>query len=523
MAIKVYNSLSGKKEIIKPIKKGNIGMYTCGLTVYDYAHVGNLRSFIFEDLLRRTLETKFKLKHVMNITDVGHLVSDADEGEDKMEKGAKREHKTAWEIALFYTQAFKSDMKKLNLKSPHIMPKATDHIQEMLGIIKILEKKGYTYRIEDGIYFDTSKLKKYAVFAKHNIEGLKAGARVEVAQGKKNPTDFALWKFSQRTDASQRRTASMHLGLSTQRTDANESMPLASKHIGVIQFKKRDMEWDSPFGRGFPGWHVECSAMAIKYLGKTFDIHCGGIDHIPVHHTNEIAQSESATGKKFANYWLHNEHLMIDNRKMSKSLGNFYLLSDIIARGFSPMAFRYFCLSAHYRTQLNFTWDALKNASKTVDSLNNFIFRIKNLGEPMPKASKRSVKQKKNIMIISELKNTKKQFFDHLYDDLNTPQALAVLFNFISAVNKEIEEQRADKASLDAVYKFMKEVNKILDVITESEAEINKEQYDMIKQREQFRKDKNFQKADEMREQLKKQGILVEDTQQGTVWKVTKS
>src|SRR3989338_8013164 len=221
--IKVYNSLSGKKEIVRPIKKRQIGMYACGLTVYDYAHIGNLRSFIFEDLLRRVLETQFKVKHIMNITDVGHLVSDADQGEDKMEKGAKREHKTAWEIALFYTQTFKDDMKKLRFKNPHIMPKATDHVKEMIEIIQTLEKKGYTYRIDDGIYFDTSKLKKYAVFAQHNIEGLKAGARVEIAQGKKNPTDFALWKFTPK---------------------------------GV----RRDMEWLSQWDKGFPGWHIECSA-----------------------------------------------------------------------------------------------------------------------------------------------------------------------------------------------------------------------------------------------------------------------
>ncbi|MBI4162292.1 MAG: cysteine--tRNA ligase [Candidatus Aenigmarchaeota archaeon] len=478
-AISLHNSLSGKKEAVKPIKKGHIGMYTCGLTVYDYAHVGNLRSFIFEDLLRRILESKFSVRHVMNITDVGHLVSDADEGEDKMEKGAKREHKTAWEVALFYTQAFKDDMKKLRLKNPHIMPKATDHIKEMIEMIKVLEKKGFTYRIEDGIYFDTSKLKKYARFAGHSIAGLKAGARVEMAEGKKHPTDFVLWKFSKRQNTHD---------------------------------KKRDMEWDSPFSQGFPGWHIECSAMSIKYLGKTFDVHCGGIDHIPVHHTNEIAQSESATGKKFANYWLHNEHLMIDGKKMSKSLGNFYVLSDIIAKGFSPMAFRYFCLSAHYRTQLNFTWDALKNASKTVDSLNNFVFRINNLG----------LNIKRNQKIISELKNARQKFFSHLYDDLNTPEALAALFRLISLVNKEIEDQKADKKSLSSVYKFIKEANEILDVITETEADITKEQYDMVNDREKFRKEKNFQKSDEIREILKKQGIVVEDTSQGPVWRVVK-
>src|SRR3989344_5633281 len=467
--ISLYNTLTRKKEIVKPIKKGKIGFYTCGPTVYDYAHIGNWRSFLFEDLLRRVLETKFSVHHVMNITDVGHLVSDADEGEDKMEKGAKREHKTAWEIAGFYTNAFKDDAKKMNIKEPTIMPKATDHIKEMIDLIAVLEKKKYTYRTDDGIYFDTSKLKNYGKLAMLDIKNLKAGARVEMG-GKKRPTDFALWKFSPKD-------------------------------------KRRDMEWDSPWGKGFPGWHIECSAMSIKYLGKTFDVHCGGIDHVPIHHTNEIAQSEAYTGKKFVNYWVHNEHMMIDSKKMSKSLGNFYTLSDIAARGFSPLAFRYFCLSAHYRTQINFTWDALKNASRTVDSLNNFVFRIKRFGLDI----------KSNTAIMSEIKKARKEFFSCLYNDLNAPEALSALFRFISFVNKELDEEKADKKSLENVCDFIMEIDKILAVISQEESEISDEDYKLIKEREHLRKEKKYAEADALRVLLGQHGVLVEDTSQGPV------
>ena len=325
MTLYLFNTLGRQKQEFIPIKKGKVGLYTCGPTVYDYAHIGNLRSFIFEDILKRVLQyNNFKVKHAMNITDVGHLVSDSDEGEDKMEKGSRRTGKTAWEIAKFYTLSFKKDLADLNVISPAVLCKATDHIKEQIALIKKLEKKGFTYQTVDGIYFDTSKLNDYGKLADLQHQELKAGIRVDLG-GKKNSSDFALWKFS-------------------------------PKH------EKRQMEWKSPWGVGFPGWHIECSAMSVKYLGQPFDIHCGGIDHVPVHHTNEIAQSEAATGKPMANFWLHNEFLNLKDAKMSKSGENFITLPSLIEKGYSPLAYRYFLLQAHYRKQLIFSFEALTAA-----------------------------------------------------------------------------------------------------------------------------------------------------------------
>ncbi|NUM89606.1 MAG: cysteine--tRNA ligase, partial [Bdellovibrionales bacterium] len=298
----LFNTLTRRKEKFVPREPGKVGLYTCGPTVYHYAHIGNLRTYVFEDLLVRVLERAgYAVTHVMNITDVGHLVGDGDEGEDKMEVGARRQGKTAWEIAKYFTDVFFSDMKKLHNRTPRIVPKATDHVQEMIDLVGDLEKKGFTYRTSDGIYFDTSRFPSYASFARLDVENLEAGSRVAMGE-KRHPTDFALWKFS----------------------PAGE---------------KRQMEWDSPWGRGFPGWHIECSAMAMKYLGPTFDIHCGGIDHVPVHHTNEIAQSEASTGKRFVNYWMHGEFLNEDSGKMSKSKGQTLTLSYVEERVFEPMAY----------------------------------------------------------------------------------------------------------------------------------------------------------------------------------------
>ncbi|MBU2542036.1 cysteine--tRNA ligase, partial [Patescibacteria group bacterium] len=352
--LKLYNTLSRKKEEFTPLKKGlfkskEVGLYTCGPTVYNYAHIGNLRSYVFEDILKRTLEyNKYKVKHVMNITDVGHLTSDADEGEDKMEKGAKREGKTAWEIAEFYTQAFKSNLHDLNIEEPNIWCKATDHIPEQIKLVQKLIEKGVTYETSDGIYFDTTKIDDYGKMANLKNQKLKAGERVDMGE-KKNTTDFSLWKWSSR-----------HSELHPERPTGSE---------GSLSSPKRQMEWKA-FGRmGFPGWHLECSAMATKYLGEQFDIHCGGIDHIPVHHTNEIAQSETATGKKpWVKYWLHNEFLNMANPstgaqgKMAKSAGNFITLDTLKTHNINPLAYRYFLLQTHYRKQLSFSWEALEAA-----------------------------------------------------------------------------------------------------------------------------------------------------------------
>lgn len=361
--LKLFNTLTRKKENFNPIpelrfarsvrgrprkailrgkgsrKNKRVGVYTCGPTVYDYAHIGNLRTYLFEDFLKRILlYNGYKVKHVMNITDVGHLTSDADTGEDKLEKGAAREKKTVWQIAQFYTQHFKKDLKNLNILEPDVWLKATETIKEQIDFIKQLEKKGFTYTIADGVYFDTSKLKNYGQIWGQKPETLKPGARVAIVKGKKHPTDFALWKFTPK---------------------------------GV----KRQMEWDSPWGRGFPGWHTECVVMAQKELGSPFDIHAGGIDHVPIHHKNEIAQSRAGFGNNLANFWLHGEFL-ITEEKMSKSKGNIIILDTLIEKGFNPLAYRYLCLTAHYRSKLRFSWKSLEAAQ---NALRNLYDKIKNI------------------------------------------------------------------------------------------------------------------------------------------------
>ncbi len=476
--LRFYNTLTRKKEFFKPLKGNEVRMYTCGPTVYDYAHIGNLRAYIFEDLLRRAIEhAGFTVFHVMNITDVGHLTSDADTGEDKIEVGAKRENKTAWQVADFYTKSFLQDMERLRIKSPSILCKATDHIKEMIELISGLEKKGYTYRLKDGIYFNTAKLKDYGKLAGLKKEDLKAGARVEMVAGKKNPTDFALWKFS------------------------------PAGHT-------RHMEWKSPWSTGFPGWHVECSAMSMKYLGPTFDIHCGGVDHITVHHTNEIAQSEAATGKKFVNFWLHGEFMLVEGRKMAKSFGNYYTLQDLVGSGFDPLAFRYLCLSTHYRSQLNFTLESLKDAEKTLQSINDFFLRV----QSEMKIAKKSSKDKK---ALNKLKKMAAELESYLLDDLNTPEALSRLFGMIHEVNKMLENKKIDGAALKFVYDYMLKINGIFQFLRKTE-KLTEAEKKLIKEREKARKRGDYKKSDELREKLKKIGITVEDTSQGPRWKKLK-
>lgn len=472
MPLRLFNTMTRNKEPFEPLHGNEVRMYTCGPTVYDYAHIGNLRAFLSWDLLKRVLQANgFSVKHAMNYTDVGHLVSDDDTGEDKMEKGAEREKKSAWEIAEFYINAFEEDAKKLRIKEPTFKPRATEHIKEMIDLVKILEEKGFTYIIDDGVYFDTSKLHDYGKLAKLDIEGLKAGARVEMAEGKKNPTDFALWKFSPKG-------------------------------------KKRDMEWESPWGKGFPGWHIECSVMASKYLGETLDIHCGGIDHIPVHHTNEIAQSEAASGKKFSNFWVHNEFVAVDGKKMSKSLGNFYTLRDLEGKGFSPIAFRYLCLSTHYRSKMNFTTESLKDAENAVDSINNFMSRLCDFSEAADE----------NKIISESVERAKKYFEESLNDDMNTPNALAEVFGMMNTVNREIDLCKADRKSIEKVKEFMIKFNEIFDVLSEKE-EIPDEIVKLAEQREMCRKEKKFQEADGLRKRINELGYLIEDREKGPMIK----
>jgi len=454
--IKLYNTLTRKKQIFKPVKKtrNEVGFYSCGPTVYWYAHIGNLRTYIFNDLLKRVLEyNRYKVKHVMNLTDVGHLTSDADEGEDKMEKAAQKEKKTAWQIAEFYAQAFKKDIKALNIKEPGQWVKATDHIKEQIALIRILEKKGYTYRIKDGIYFDTSKIKDYGKLAGLKKRKLKAGARVKITEGKKNITDFALWKFSPK------------------------------------EFK-RQMEWDSPWGIGFPGWHTECIAMAEKYLGIPFDIHTGAIDLIPIHHTNEIAQAQAAFGKKMANFWLHGEHLILEHGKMAKSEGNIILIDDLIKKQINPLSYRYLCLQAHYRSKLTFSWESLKSAQNALNNLYEKIAEIKSKNK-MPKSDR------------SERFWHRDKFLSYINDDLNTPKALAFIWKLI----------KEDKISYELLLEFDRILGLDLDKI--KEIKIPAGIKELAEKREKYRKEKNWEKADQIRKEIEKLGFKVEDTSQG--------
>jgi len=450
--IKLYNTLTRKKEVFKPLKKGQVGVYTCGPTVYWYQHIGNLRTYIFADILKRVfLYNNYKVKHIINVTDVGHLTSDADTGEDKIERAAKREGKTAREIADYYLRIFQEDFKKLNILEPNSWPKATEHIKEQIELIKKLEEKGFTYKTNDGIYFNTGKLKDYGKLARLKIRGLQAGKRISLGE-KKNKTDFALWKFS----------------------------PLG---------EKRQQEWDSPWGIGFPGWHIECSAMSMKYLGESFDIHTGGQDHVQIHHTNEIAQSEAATGKPFVRYWLHGAWLLFKGRKISKSIGGLYTISELEGLGFEPMDFRYLCLTTHYRKPLSFTIDNLKTARNSYQRLEN---------------------------IISELKDDKKingkyleDFKTAINDDLDMPGALRVLWDLVRNKNA--------KGKLRTI----KEMDRILglDLLKKKKIVIPQKIKKLIEQREKFRKAGNFKEADEIRKKINNLGFIIEDTEKGAVVK----
>lgn len=452
--IKLYNTLTRKKERFKPIKKKNVGLYTCGPTVYWYAHIGNLRTYIFEDILKKTLKyNKYKVKHVMNITDVGHLTSDSDTGEDKMEKGAKREKKTAEEIADFYTKAFKEDIKKLNIERADILPKATETIKDQINLIKELEKKGYTYKIEDGVYFDTSKIKDYGKLTGSKKRKLKEGARVAKVKGKRNPRDFALWKLTPKG-------------------------------------AKRQMEWDSPWGKGFPGWHTECVAMSLKHLGIPFDIHCGGIDHIPIHHTNEIAQAEALYKKNLANYWLHGEFLTLKEERMGKSEGNIITLNNLTEKGFDPLAYRYLCLGTHYRKKLTFSWKTLKGAQNALDNLYQKFYEIK--------GSSKKINKK-----------YQKEFNQLISDDLNIPKALALMWNLIK--DKKAEDKKGTLLEFDKIFGLnLKEIKPV---------KIPKEIRELVKEREKQRKDKNWKEADKTREKINKLGYTIEDTKEGSIIK----
>jgi len=461
--IYLYNTLSRKKEKFIPIEKGKAGMYCCGPTVYNYAHIGNLRAYFFEDILKRILlYNGLQVKHVMNITDVGHLVSDADEGEDKMEKGARREGKTVWQIAEYFADEFMIDIKLLNILPPTLWCKATEHIEEQIKLIKCLEEKGFTYVTSDGVYYDTSKFRNYGELGRIDIEGLEEGKRISFSEEKKNKTDFSLWKFS----------------------PANQ---------------KRQMEWDSPWGKGFPGWHLECSAMSMKYLGDNFDIHCGGVDHIPVHHTNEIAQSEACTGKKFVNYWLHCEFLLEDKGKMSKSAGEFLKLKSLLDHGYSPLDFRYFLMMTHYRKKIMFSFDALDSARNGYRNLREKISEIKS------KVTEKDIINDENIRLFG------RKFTESINDDLNITEAVAVLWETIKDTNLNASEK------LNLLTDFDKVLGLEFDIIPagDVESEIPDEIKLLAEKRKTAKSEKNYVRADELRRLINEKGYEIMDTKTG--------
>ena len=469
--MKFYNTLTRKKEEFTTVDGTNkVRMYSCGPTVYSFAHIGNMRTYVFMDLLRRALQYEgYKVKGVMNVTDVGHLLSDGDDGEDKMQKAAKEQHKSPYEIAAFYSGVFFEDLKKLNVQKPEITPKATEHIDCMLDFVEKLVEKGYGYETSDGIYFDISKANDYGKLSGAKLDEQKAGARVEVNDEKRHPADFALWKKAPK------------------------------EHI---------MQWDSPWGKSYPGWHIECSAMSRKYLGDRFDIHTGGVDHIPIHHENEIAQSEALTGKIPARFWMHGEFMQVDGGKMSKSLGNTYTISQLEERGYRPMDFRYMCLNAHYRKKLNFTFEVLDGAKTAYDRLLRAVAAHKN--------GANDVKDE----VIAEYK---KQFEDAICDDLNVPQALGVLWTMLKLpASKKVYE-----AALDFDRVFGLSLDKAEQVVAEEEAknaqaEIPENVAVLAEKMQSARMQKDYAAADALRAEIDGLGYSVLNTKEGYTLKAKK-
>ncbi len=459
MPLTLTNTLSGKKEEFIPIHEGKVGMYNCGPTVYNYPHIGNLRAFLLADILRRTLEWNgYEVKQVLNITDVGHLTDDASNGEDKMEKAARVGGKTAKEISEFYTQAFFDDLKKMNIETEGTtFPRATAHIQEQIELIKILKEKGYTYKTSDGIYFDTSKFPDYGKLGNINLKGLEEGARVEKNTEKRNLTDFALWKFSKPEE-------------------------------------KRQQEWPSPWGVGFPGWHIECSAMSMKYLGETFDIHTGGIDHIPVHHNNEIAQSTCATGKPYAHYWLHNAHVNISSgEKMAKSSGNFLRLQTLIDAKINPLSYRYYLLGAHYSTPMAFTMEAVEGAQSSLENIVREVKILQNNFGPSPES------------VDSPIPDFIEKFETAINNDLGTSEALA-LFHALLADKKEKPEDK-----LATIIEFDKVLGLNLVGLATEMGNIPKDIQGLAAKRDEARTAKDFLLSDKLRKEIESKGFVVND------------
>jgi cysteinyl-tRNA synthetase len=457
--VHLFNTLSRQIEELSTLVPGEVRLYCCGPTVYNFQHIGNLRTYIFEDLLVRTLRAAgYSVKHVMNITDVGHLVSDGDEGEDKMLVAMRREKKKSAEIAEYYTDIFFKHCAQLAINKPDIVCKATDHIKEMIELIKRIEERGCTYVSGGNVYFDISKLPDYGKLARLDLEKLMSGARIEVDSNKRNPQDFVLW-------------------------------------FTKSKFENQELQWESPWGTGYPGWHIECSAMAMRYLGDAFDIHCGGIDHIPVHHTNEIAQSEAATGKQWVKHWMHGEFLVYNKEKMSKSAGGFITLDSVIERGIEPLAYRFFCLGAHYQAQLSWSWEALENAAQSLAKLKTAVLALKQeVGEVTSPVTMGEAEQ-------SQLDSFEQAFFS----DLNAPKALAVLWNTLG-------DKRFSAASrLALLYRYDEILGLTMQTWREEQIAISPAVQKLLEQRIAARNNKNWQDSDRLRGEIEQHGFIVED------------
>ncbi|MFW6313458.1 MAG: cysteine--tRNA ligase [Spirochaetota bacterium] len=472
MGLRLYNTMGRKLEEFVPREEGRVGLYCCGPTVYNYAHIGNLRTYVFEDLLRRILERDgYEVNHVMNVTDVGHLTDDADEGEDKMLVGARERGMSVWEIAEHFTRAFFADVEKLNVVSPSVVCRATEHIEEMQALIKRLEENGLTYQAGGNVYFSIDAFPRYGELAQLERQELRSGARIEVDSAKRNPRDFVLW-FTQ------------------------------------SKFEHQAMQWDSPWGRGYPGWHLECSAMSMKYLGEQFDIHCGGVDHVNVHHTNEIAQSEGATGKPWVKYWLHGEFLVIPSGRMGKSEGNAITLSTLEERGYEPLDYRYFLLGAHYRTQLTFSWEALDAARSARASLTE---QLRTLA---PSGAVETPDHSPADSLGDDAGAALAQINAAFDDDLNAPRALGVLRAFLKKDDVPASQRVAVALDADRVFGL-----RLRDQLA-PRAELAPELASLIARRERARAEKDFATADALREQLREAGVSIEDTPDGTKWKL---
>lgn len=464
MDLILYNTLTKNKEKFNPLEKNVVKLYSCGPTVYSFAHIGNFRTYIFMDTLRRTLKYNgYNLKHVMNITDVGHLESDADEGEDKMEKAAKKENKDPYEIAQFYMNAFLNDVEKLNIDKPEIITRATDNIEEMIEYVKDILKNGYAYETSKGIYFDISKLDKYPVLSNRKIDEQIAGARVEVDPEKRNPYDFAIW------------------------------IKAPENHI---------MKWQSPWGLSYPGWHLECSAMSRRFLGEEFDIHTGGVDHIPTHHENEIAQAKGATGKIPAKTWMHCEFLLVDGGKMSKSLGNVYTISQLEEKGITPLAYKLFCFTAHYRTKLNFTFEGVNSAQKAIERLYDSYLKHKNCNDYVDEV---------------EIEKYRQTFLSYINDDLNMPAAMSVVWE-VARNSKKSNKYANLLLEFDKVL-GLDLVNAEEHISKMEEEEIPEEIKQLIEERKEARDNKDWEKSDKIRDIIIQKGYSIKDTKEGIIVK----